>query len=149
MSNTFTLNQAFPTAIKGSDVTGYNQNNIDGIINPASTSTIYGGTALKIVGSSGGVTMYDKAATTDAIAGFARYNRINNTYFPGSTVSVAYDLSFMYMEASGTIAAGAEVEIVASGDTIVTSGGTNTVVGIARTAAVSGSIIPVEIKFKL
>ncbi len=143
----FTLNQTTPIGIKGSDASGYNQNNRDGLIDPSSTALIYGGTALKITGSSSAITLYDKADATDNIAGFARYTKTpSNILGPNVAVSVAYAGSFMWMEAGATIVAGVDLEIVASGDKVITSAGTNTIIGSAETGGVNGDLILVYIK---
>ncbi len=51
------------------------------------------------------------------------------------------------MEAGAAISAGSNVEIVASVDKVITSAGTNTVIGIAMNKAIAdGDLIEVKIK---
>lgn len=146
---TFSLNQTTPLAIKGTDVSGYNQNTKDGLIEYSSDKLIYGATALVITSSVSGITIYDKAVATDPIAGFARFNKISNI-FPASTpVSIAYNGSFMYMEAGDIIDAGSPLEIDPTGDLVIpfaTPG--NTIIGIAQADAALGDIVPVLIEIK-
>lgn len=145
MAQTFELNQFNQTAIKGDLTLGLNNNVISCKIKSDSSSTFTAGTAVKIVDVANSIPVIEKAAATDSIFGFIIYNRKNNAPIAGDIVEVAFDNSVMLMEASASIASGATLEIVATGDTVITNAGTNKVIGRALRKASSGDIIPVVI----
>jgi len=153
MAITYSLNQAHPLAIKGSPASGYTLSTQEGAILTTSTAIIVGGTALKIVGQAGGQSLFDKAAATDEIIGFAKFDIINNFGTAGEKagkqVTALVDGSTMIMEVGTTaVVAGDKVEIVATGDLVIPSAGTNTIVGTALIGGATGSLIPVRIKIE-
>ena len=150
----YTLNQTTPLAIKGQPSSGYTLNTQEGAINPASTATILGGTAVKINGSAGGQSLLEKAATTDLIDGFVKFDPTYNggayAVMAGKQVTVLVDGSTMVMEVGATaVAAGDQLEIVATGDLVIPSLGTNTIIGIALAGGATGALIPVRIKISV
>jgi hypothetical protein len=153
MAITYSLNQTGPLAIKGMPASGYTLSTLEGAISPSSSSVVVGGTALKITGSAGGEPLFDKAAATDAIIGFAKFDPINNFGTAGARagkqVTVLVEGSTMVMEVGATaVSAGDKVEIVATGDLVIPSLGTNTIVGTALIGGATGSLIPVAIKIE-
>lgn len=144
MSQTFEMNQFALSQIKGTIAYGLNTNVLSARIKSDSASTFVGGSAVKIVDvASDGLPIIDKASATDKIFGFIVYNKKGNVPTANQVVDVAFDNSIINLEASASIAGGALLEIVASGDTVITNAGTNTVVGRALKKASSGDIIPV------
>lgn len=142
----FLLNQAFPAPIKGQISQGSTVNKQTMQIYASSVATFGSATAVKLVDNANPLAGVEKAAATDAIIGFLTYNVIDNTPIAGDLVQVAMNDTEMYMEAGAAIARGAKLEIVASGDKVITSAGTNKIVGIAMDkAAASGDIIKVRI----
>lgn len=131
---------------KGQLTNGVNNNIIALRIKTDSVSTFGPGTAVKLVNVSGyKEAVIDKAAAGDTIFGFITYRTKKATFVAGEVADVAFSGSFMKMEASAAINAGASLEIVASGDKVVTLN-TNTKVGVAmQSAAASGDIITVLI----
>ncbi len=151
MTVTYTLNQATPLSIKGQPSSGYTLDTQEGAIDPASTSTIVGGTAVKISGNAGGQSLFDKAAATDLIAGFVKYDPTYNggayATMAGKQVTVLVNGSVMVMEVGATaVTAGDKLEIVASGDLVIPNAGTNKIIGIALIGGATGDLIPVRIE---
>ena len=134
------------SAEKGFLANGVNNNILALKIKNDSTSTFGPGTAVKLVNVSGYKdAVIDKAAAGDTIFGFIAYRTKRATPVAGEIVDVAFSGSFMRMEAGAAINAGASVEIVASGDKVVTLN-TNTKVGVAmKSASATGDIITVLI----
>lgn len=146
------LTQFSMTPEKGQIALGNTPNTISGLIKSGGSSIIAPGSAVKLVNVAGSVIpMFDKAAATDSIFGFVRYQVQKNTYLPlKDTIEVCFDNSIMFMEAGGAIQLGAKLEIVASGDKVITAAGINNIVGIALTpAANTGDIVTVLIKTPL
>ena len=68
----------------------------------------------------------------------------------GKQVTVLVDGSTMVMEVGATaVAAGDQLEIVATGDLVIPSLGTNTIIGIALAGGATGALIPVRIKISV
>lgn len=154
MTVTYSLNQSTPLAIKGQNASGYTLSTQEGAINPSTSSTILGGTAVKIVGSAGGQSLFDKAAANDLINGFVKYDPTYNggaaSVMAGKQVTVMVDGSTMIMEVGASaVTAGNELEIVATGDLVIPSAGTNTIIGIALASGATGALIPVRIKISV
>ncbi len=145
-----TMSQRAPTKQPGDILENY-QNEIDaGKLLSSSVATFIPRTAVKIDSNNKGQLVFEKAAATDKIYGF-----IIRDLKDGDNLSVTDPISSqvavlkkgrMRMVASALIAAGAEVEIVAASNKVVTSGGTNTIIGIAiEAAAADGDVIWVEV----
>jgi hypothetical protein len=151
MVATYSLNQATPLAIKGQPSSGYTLSTLEAAINPSTSSTIVGGTALKIVGSAGGQPLVDKAAANDLIVGFLKFNPVynggNSAVMAGNQVTMLVNGSRMHMEVGATaVTSGNKLEIVSIGDLVVPSLGTNKVIGTALESGITGDIIQVAIQ---
>ncbi len=145
-NGTLNLNQAFTNVIKGQIAQGTNTNKQSVLILSTSVNTFGAGTAVKIVDGTSAILEVEKAAATDAILGFITYNPVKNTPVAGDLVQIALAGVEMNMEAGAAILRGAKLEIVATGDKVITSAGTNKIVGIALDKAAStGDIIKVLI----
>jgi hypothetical protein len=146
MTYIFNENQFKPGKIKGTLVTGINFASLTCQIYDSSTETFYGGTPVRIINTTKGDYVIEKAKTTNAILGVVIFDRKKNNSVAGDFVDVALSGNIMFMEAGAAINAGALVEAVATGDKVITSAGTNTVLGRALVAAAaSGDMIPVLI----
>ncbi len=151
MVATYTLNQAVPLAIKGQPSSGYTVNTQEAAINPATTAIIVGATAVKIVGQAGGQSLVDKAAATDLIDGFVKYDPTYNggvaAVMAGKQVTLLTNGSTMVMEVGASaVTAGDKLELVATGDLVIPNAGTNKCIGIALIGGATGDLIPVRIQ---
>ena len=145
-NGTLNLNQAFTNVVKGQIAQGTNTNKQSVLILSTSVNTFGAATAVKIVNDTNPIISVEKAAATDVIFGFITYNPVDNSPVAGDLVQIAMNGVEMYMEAGAAIARGAKLEIVATGDKVITSAGTNKIVGLALdAAAASGDIIKVLI----
>jgi len=141
------INTFAPNYEKGQLVNDAMASTVPCQIDPASTSTIAAGTAVKIIDKAGAsLPVVEKAAATDEVFGFVRYNAKANNYKAGGIVDVASFGQEMYMEASAAVNGGALVEIVAADDTVITSSGTNKIVGINLLKVASGELARVLIQ---
>lgn len=145
------INQFEISRVKGQIQKTPSPNVITAVIKRDSTETFGSGTAVKLVDIAGKQQVVEKAAANDEIYGFIVYNIKDNSPKAGDIVTVAFDNTFMVMEANAAIAAGAKLEIVATGDKIIAhGGGSNKKVGYAvEKAAASGDLITVHIKTPL
>ena len=142
----FNLNQAFPVPVKGQIAQGVDTNKQSFRIDPTSVATFGAATAVKLVDGTTPLAYVEKAAATDKIIGFITYNPVDNSPIAGDLVQVAMSECEMFMEAGAAILRGALLEIVATGDKVITSAGTNKIIGIAMDkASASGDIIKVKI----
>lgn len=105
------------------------------------------GQAVKIVGASTGLlNVIGATSAADNIFGFVNYSIKKQNFYAGDYIAVAFSNSIMFMTASASIDAGAEVMYDPSTSKIATQTASNTVVGIAlEYAAADLSIIPVLI----
>ena len=149
---TQTLNQTRPSSEKGMLDLAVNWNLYDCRIDPASVAdfTEANAFAFKIVDVSGSSIMVDLATgATDKIFGFAPYEVKKNTYEAGDFIRLASTNVVMKMEASAVIARGATLEILPTGNKVVTKT-TGSVIGRALDkAAADGDLIRVEINIPL
>jgi len=144
------INQFEISRVKGQIQKTPSPNVITAVIKRDSTETFGSGTAVKLVDIAGKQIVVEKAAANDEIYGFIVYNIKDNSPKAGDVVTVAFDNSFMVMEAGAAIAAGAKLEIVATGDKVIGHAGSNKKIGIAvEKAAASGDLITVHIKTPL
>lgn len=140
------LNQFTQTPEKGQIAFGITPNTISGIIKSDSTDTFIGGTAVKLSDVAGNQLVFEKAGDTDEVYGFVLFNIKDNARVAGDVVEVVFASSIMNMEAGAAIAQGAKVEIDSANDKVITSAGTNTIVGIAlKKATADEDIIPVHV----
>jgi len=115
-------------------------------IDDASVATIPSGSAVKITDTTDAQITVDLAtAAADDIFGFVVYESRKNSFAAKDFVRVACIGSVMQMEASAAIARGASVEIVPTGEKVVTRT-TGTVIGRALDkASADGDLIRVLI----
>lgn len=143
------VNQFKQTTEKGTLDLGINWNLLNCRIDPASVATFTNANAfaVKIVDVAGKQITVDLAtAANDDIIGFITYEVKTNSYVAGDYVRVAFGYSVMTMEASAAIARGADLEIVPTGNKVVTKS-TGTSIGRALDkAAADGDLIRVLIK---
>lgn len=122
-----------------------------GQIDPASVAdfTEANAFAVKITDTAGKVITFDLAtANTDDVFGFLPFAVRTNNYSAGSPVGVVSFGGVMHMEASAAIARGALLEIVPTGNKVVTQSG-GTVIGRALDkASADGDLIRVLISTK-
>jgi hypothetical protein len=115
-------------------------------VDDASTATLVNGAAVKITDTTDSQITVDIAtATTDPIFGFVVYESRKNAHVAGDLIRIACIGSVMQMEASAAITRGATVQIVPTGEKVVTRS-TGTVIGRALDkAAADGDLIRVLI----
>lgn len=126
-----------------------NSSVISGIIDPAFAGTaIVPGQPIQMITTSSGIPKFTALTANTQIAdGFAAYSTKDGTFIAGKALEVAISGAVMYMTAGGAIAAGANVEIVFTTNKVITSAGTNPIVGTALDAATADlDIIRVKIK---
>ncbi len=146
------INQFTQSAQKGQMTFGVNLNVLTARVYASTVATtLIPGCAVKLVDVAGNTPIIDKAAATDPIFGFIVFDpKKASAAVAGDVVEIAFDNSFMFMEAGAAIAQGAAVEIVAATNKVITSAGINKIVGIAmRKATADTNIIPVMIKTPL
>lgn len=141
-SNQFKLS----AGVKGALYSGVNFQQVAATILSTSVNNFYGATPVKLVNTSNKVITVEKATLTDIVFGFIVFNTTKNLRVAKDVVDVALTGAIMWMECGANINAGVAVETVATGDKIITSAGTNTVVGTALFSGVNGDLIPVLIK---
>lgn len=146
------LNQTRPTSEKGMLDLAINWNLFDCRIDPDSAAdfTDANAFAFKIVDVSGKSILVDLAtATGDKIFGFLPIEVRKNSYVKGDFIRLATQNAVMKMEASAVIARGATLEILPSGNRVVTKSA-GTIIGRALDkAAADGDLIRVEINIPL
>lgn len=115
-------------------------------VDNASVATLVNGAAVKITDTTDSQITVDIAtATVDPVFGFVVYESRKNSHTAGDFVRVACIGSVMQMEASAAITRGATVQIVPTGEKVVTRS-TGTVIGRALDkAAADGDLIRVLI----
>lgn len=149
---TLNINQFAQTTVQGElDLLGFGSDVISGQVDSAQSTALVPGQAVKMATTAGGVPKFIAlAANTDQTFGFVVFNLKDISYPALSKMEIALGRSVMWMTSGGAITRGAGVEVVYTTNTIITSGGTNPVVGIALdTAAASGALIRVLIKTPL
>jgi len=143
------LNQFKPTSEKGMLDLAINWNQFDCKIDPASVAdfTNANGFAVKIVDVAGKSIMVDLAtAAADDIFGFVPYEVKTNSYVAGDFIRVASLSGVMKMEASAAIARGADLEILPTGNKVLTNAGGTSIGRALDKAAADGDLIRVLIK---
>lgn len=113
----------------------------------ASSTSIVPGQPVKIVDSAGGLPKVTAlTANTDKTFGFAIRNLKDAQIDAGEPIEIAFFGAVMYMTAGAAIARGANVEVVYTTNKVITSGGTNPIVGKALDkAAANNDVIRVFI----
>lgn len=142
------VNQFAQTAEQGFlDLQNGMNNIIECQVASAETGSIVAGEAVKIQDSAGGLPKVLKlTANTDKTLGFAVFNGKDPSLEALDVVSVALNGTVMWMTAGAAIARMAKLEVVYSTKKVITSAGTNPVVGYALDkAAADGDLIRVLI----
>jgi hypothetical protein len=118
-------------------------------VDDASVATLVNGAAVKITDTTDSQITIDLAtAAADDIFGFVVYESRKNSHIAGALIRVACTGSVVQMEASAAIARGADLEIVPTGEKVVTQS-TGTSIGTALDkAAADGDLIRVLVKTK-
>lgn len=145
---TQSTNQFNQTAVKGDLDLKFAGGVISGAVGSGQSGTIVAGQAVRIEDSAGALPKFISlaGATTEA-TGFAVRNLKDTGYVAGDRLEVAIFGSVQYMEAGAAIARGAKVEFVPTGEKVITSAGTNPIVGWALDkAAADGDLIRVMIE---
>jgi len=146
---TLAINQFAQSQVQGAlDLEGFGSNVITAQVDAAQSTPLVAGQAVKLATTGGGVPkVIALSANTDATFGFVVRN-LKDANFPlSSNVEIALFGSIMYMTAGGAITRGASVEVSYTTNKVVTSGGTNPVIGFAYDkAAADGDLIRVYIQ---
>lgn len=140
------MNQFAQTPLKGSAALNTVANTVSVQVDPASVATIVAGDAVKLVDKVSTTIIVNKCANTDAVFGYVLYTPKKAQFVAGDAMEVAIAGSILYLEASGSIARGANIEFVASTSTVVTAAGTNPVSGVALDKVSSGQLVRVHTK---
>lgn len=108
----------------------------------ASSSTFYGGTAVKLISGTANTILVEKAAATDQIFGFVVVNVKKGSHTAGGKVEVALAGSVMEMESGAAFNRGQLLEIVATGDKVIAYAGVNSPAAVALdTASATGQLV--------
>lgn len=151
---TLQLNQFTESAIQGQiDLKGFGSNIISARVSNSASGALMPlvpGQAVKVANEAGGVpSVLPLASNTDVTNGFVVYNVKDISYAADSRLEVALFGTVQYMTSGGAINRWANVEVVynaSGGGTVITSAGTNPIVGFAvDQATASGQIIRVYI----
>jgi len=134
------MNQIEQTAIKGSIAAIVNPVTLSAQVDPASVDTIVAGDAVKLSTAVGNTILVDKCAATDAPIGYVIYNPKKDSFIAGNALEIALPSSIIYLESSGTVTRGDEVEFVVSGSKVMTSAGVNPISGTALDTATNGLV---------
>lgn len=130
MSTFQNQNQAQQTVELGSLVKNPAANVVSVLINPSSTaSVLQNGTPFKLItgligdSSGNGQALVDAISDppNDVVYGFAIYNQRHNKFSPGDTIELAIAPSEIWLESSGAINRGTNVQSNASGPTVATN----------------------------
>ena len=138
MSQSLNLNQFTITNIKGRVNTSPSLLTKDFEIDPSSTDTFYPGTFVTLTATG---TVVKAAANSPYPMWPVIFNPVTQVHTASLNfvVTVALGTTECTAEAGATIAAGDELEYNPTGDVLIPSGGTNTVVGIALEPATTGN----------
>lgn len=123
-------------------------NSISVQVSLSQTGTIVAGDKVKLEDSSGGVPKVLKVdANSDNVFGTVIANRKDQSFAAGDAMEVAIDGSLIYQVAGAAVARGAQLEVVASTQKVITNAGTNPVYGFAfDKAAADGDLIRVYVQ---
>ena len=137
MAQRLSLNQFTITNIKGRVNTAPSLLTKDFQIDPTSLDTFYPGTFVTLTATG---TVIKALATSTKLMCPVVFNSVTEVHTANLNfmVTVALGTTECTAEAGGTIAAGDQLEYNPTGDVLITSAGTNTVVGIALESATVG-----------
>lgn len=145
---TLNPNQFAMTNEKGSTDLGFLKNVVSCAVSASESGELVAGDAVTIEDSAGGVPKVLLATADNAdMFGFVTRNLKDQNRVAGEPLEVAIKNTVMVMEAGAAIARGAKVEFDVSAKKVITSAGTNTIVGWAYDkAAADGDLIRVYIE---
>lgn len=145
---TQTLNQFYQTPEAGQVDLGLSAANIlSATVASSQVTALVAGQAVKLEDSAGGLPkVLSLAADTDAVFGWVVFNPKDVERAAGENLEVARAGTIMWLTAGAAIARGASVEVAYATSKVITSAGTNPVVGQALDkAAADGDLIRVVI----
>lgn len=143
-------NQFIESVVLGMPDMHLNMNTIPVQIDASEAGAIVAGQAVKIYDSAGGVPkVVACSANSDQVDGFVNFNIKDRSLVAGDACEISRDLNVMYLQATGPIARGAEVQL-----DVLTPGGVAAVVGSsgarivgqALDKASGGELIRVQLK---
>lgn len=145
------MNQFAQAALKGSIAAIVNPVTLSVQIDPASTHTVANATpivpgdAVVLKNVAGNMIVVDKAAVTDTPLGFVIYTPKKDKFYAMDSVEIALPGSVIWVEASATVARGANLEYVVgsstTASTVKTNAGVNPICGIALDKGSSGALM--------
>lgn len=139
-NQTLNQNQFINTPIPGLIDLQFDGSVISGVVSNNESVGISAGQAVTMEDSAGGTPNFLAAVNNDdAIFGFAAFNLKDIVYLAGNRLEIALKGSVMYMMSGGAISRGGKVEIVASTQKVIASGGFNPVVGFAYDKATAAN----------
>lgn len=126
------INQFSQTTVQGQMDLEFAGSVIAAQADAAVVTSLVAGQAVKLATTAGGVPkVIALGANTDQAFGFVARNIKDQNYPAGANLELAMFGSVMHMTAGGAITRGASVEVVVSSTKVITSGGTNPVVGFS------------------
>lgn len=130
------INQFAQTTVQGQIDLEFAGSVVSAQVDAAQATALVAGQAVKLATTNGGTPkVIGLAANTDQSFGFVVRN-LKDANFPAlARCEVAMFGSVMYMTSGGAITRGASVEVVQSTNKVITSAGTNPVVGFAYDGA--------------
>lgn len=147
---TLNPNQFAQTTVQGQlDLHTSNQGNVISCeVASTQATALVAGQSVKLADVAGGVPkVVSLAADTESAFGFVVRNLKDIDREANEALEVAFANSVMYMTAGAAIARGANVEVVTASNKVITSAGTNPIVGYALDkAAADGDIIRIYIQ---
>lgn len=143
-------NQFGLKAVKGQLTLAQNFNTFSCVVDADEANPLVVGQAVKIKDVAGDVITVTKAVASDKIFGFIPHNVKKESYLASEMVKVASRDCIMIMEAGGAILSGASLEVVVTGEKVITNAGVNKIVGESlQKASADGDLIKVWISAPL
>lgn len=141
------VNQFAMTPEQGMISTQFSTNVLPATVVGTQVGNLIPGQAVKIADVAGGpVKVQSLAADTDEPFGFVVLAPRRTEYAANQPLEIAFAGSTMYMTSDAAVARGAKVEFKRSNNRVITSAGTNPIVGIALDkATAAGQLIQVFI----
>lgn len=147
-----TLNVLFQQPAKGAlDKIGNTQTETVQIIS-TSTDSFTPGMPVQLANAAGKMITVSLAGPTDAIYGFVVYKTNKNTHAANDIIEIAPagDNGVVYMEAGAAINRGFQVEYQVTDAKVITSAGTNKIIGTALDQATAdGDLIRVKLNVNI
>jgi hypothetical protein len=140
------MNQFEMSALKASIARGTNPFTIPVIVDPDETATLIPGDFVKISTESSKVITVLKCAATDPAIGVILASPKKQSFVAEDAVEIGLFSTILWLEASGAVTAGDDLEYVVSGAKVKTNAGVNPICAVALTGASSGALIIAQIK---